>query len=266
MTATTRPPATTRATTDPMRRTARAAGVLYLLTFVSIPTLALYNPIRDHADFILGAGTSTGVLWGAGSEVIVGIAGISTAVVLFPVLKRQSETAALGLVAARLLETTLIFVSVISLLTIITLRSDVAATAGADKASLTTTGHALLAVYDRTFLLSQSLMPVFCDLLLGYLLYRSRLVPRIFPMVAFIGAPLLLASDISIFFGVLDRVAPIAGLAVVPVALFELCLGLWLLVKGFNPSSPVLTRRTIDVDIPSPRAGGQLEQRSAESV
>jgi hypothetical protein len=249
-----------------MRRTARTAGVLYLLTFVSIPTLGLYNPIRDHADFILGAGSSTGVLWGAGAEVVVGVAGISTAVVLFPVLKRQSETAALGLVAARLLETTLIFVSVSSLLTIITLRDDVAGTAGADKASLTTTGHTLLAVYDRTFLLSQSLMPVFCDLLLGYLLYRSRLVPRIFPIVAFVGAPLLLASDIAIFFGVLDRVAPIAGLAVVPVALFELSLGLWLLVKGFNPSSPVLARSDADVAIPSPRAGTRLEQRSAEPV
>jgi hypothetical protein len=266
MTATTRTPASTRAPIDPMRRTARAAGVLYLITFVSIPTLALYNPIRDHADFILGAGSSTGVLWGAGSEVVVGLAGISTAVVLFPVLKRQSETAALGLVAARLLETTLIFVSVISLLTMITLRTDVAGTAGADKASLTTTGHALLAVYDRTFLLSQSLMPVFCDLLLGYLLYRSRLVPRIFPIVAFVGAPLLLASDIAIFFGVIDRVSPIAGVAVVPVALFEFSLGLWLLVKGFNPSSPLLARRTTDVGIPSPRAGGQLEQRSAEPV
>jgi Domain of unknown function (DUF4386) len=267
MTATTRSPATTRATTDPMRRTARFAGVLYLLTFVSIPTLVLYNPVRDHADFILGAGSSTGVLWGAGAEVVVGIAGISTAVVLFPVLKRQSETAALGLVAARLLETSLIFVSVISLLTIITLRNDVAGTAGADNASLTTTGHALLAVYDRTFLLSQSLMPVFCDLLLGYLLYRSRLVPRIFPIVAFVGAPLLLASDIAIFFGVLDRVSPIAGVAVVPVALFELSLGLWLLVKGFNPSSPVLARRTPDVDIPAPRAAREhLDERGAELV
>src|SRR3954453_8534800 len=143
-----------RTTPDSMRRTARIAGVLYLITFVSIPTLALYRPVIDHVGtFVLGAGGDTGVLWGALSEVVVGLAGISTAVVLFPVLKRQSETAALGLVAARLLETTLIFVSVISLLTMITLRTDVAGTAGADKASLTTTGHALLAVYDRTFLL-----------------------------------------------------------------------------------------------------------------
>ena len=260
-------PAMARAATDPSRRTARIAGLLYLLTFVSIPTLALYNPIRDHADFILGAGSDTGVMWGAFSEVIVGIAGVGTAVVLFPVLKRQSETAALGLLAARLLETTLIFVSVISLLTIITLRSDVAGTAGADKASLTTTGHTLLAVYDRTFLLSQSLMPVFCDLLLGYVLYRSRLVPRIFPIVAFVGAPLLLASDVAIFFGVYDRVAPIAGVAVLPVAVFELSLGVWLVVKGFNPSSPVMARQTTDVVIPAPRTSTRRpDERSAEVV
>src|SRR3954452_7173919 len=96
---------------DPMRGTARTAGVLYLITFVSIPTLALYRPVIDHVGtFVLGAGGDTGVLWGARSEVVVGLAGIGTAVVLFPVLKRQSETAALGLVAARMLETSLIFV------------------------------------------------------------------------------------------------------------------------------------------------------------
>jgi hypothetical protein len=248
-----------------MRRTARIAGVLYLLTFVSIPTLVLYNPIRDHADFILGAGSDTGVLWGALSEVVVGLTGIGTAVVLFPVLKRQSETAALGFVTARVVETCLIFLSVSSLLTIITLRHDVAGTAGADKASLTTTGHTLLAAYDRTFLLSQSLMPVFCDLLIGYVLYRSRLVPRILPLVAFVGAPLLLASDLAIFFGVIDRVAPVAGIAVIPVALFELSLGIWLVAKGFNPSSPVLAQPNADVRIPSQRvADSHLDQRVAD--
>jgi hypothetical protein len=246
-----------------MRRTARIAGVLYLLTFVSIPTLVLYNPVRDNADFILGAGGDAGVLIGALSEVVVGVAGIGTAVVLFPVMKRQSETAALGLVAARVVETCLIFVSVVSLLTIVTLRDDVAGTPGADNASLTTTGHMLLAVYDRAFLLSQSLMPVFCDLLLGYLLYRSRLVPRILPIVAFVGAPLLLASDLAIFFGVYDRVAPIAGLAALPVAAFELSLGVWLIAKGFNSSSPVMTRPATDLDIPAPRTG-QPDQRAAE--
>ena len=237
MTATTNTAAATRAAKDPMRRTARTAGVLYLITFVSIPTLALYRPVKEHVgSFVLGAGSDTGVLWGAASEVVVGLAGIGTALVLFPVARRQSETAALGFVAARLMETTLIFVGVISLLSILTLRNDIAGTVGADPAALVTTGHGLAAVYTWTFLLSQSLMPVFCDLLLGYVLYRSALVPRFLPIIAFIGAPLLLISDIAIFFGVYTNLSPIALFAGLPVAVFELTLGIWLIVKGFKPS------------------------------
>jgi Domain of unknown function (DUF4386) len=163
-------------------------------------------------------------------------------VVLFPVLKRQNESAALGLVTARVLETSLIFVGVISLLSIVTLRTDVAGTAGADRAALVTTGHGLVAVYNWTFLLSQSLMPVICDLLLGYLLYRSRLVPRFLPIMAFVGAPLLLASDIAVFFGVYDKGSTLDGLAVVLIAGFEFLFGVWLIVKGFNASSPLLAK------------------------
>jgi Domain of unknown function (DUF4386) len=261
--------ASPRPATDPMRRTARTAGVLYLVTFVSIPTLALYRPVKDHVgSFILGAGSDTGVLWGALSEVVVGLAGIGTAVVLFPVLKRQSESAALGVVTARVVETSLIFVGVITVLTVVTLRNDVAGTAGANPAALVTTGHGLVAVYTWTFLLSQSLMPVIVDLLLGYLLYRSALVPRILPIVAFVGAPLLLASDIAVFFGAYTNVSPVAALAALPIAAFEFVLGVWLIVKGFNPSSPLFAQPNTDVGsparVPPPRTGGtQFDERAA---
>ena len=253
MNATTHPAAATRPATDPMRRTARVAGILYLLTFVSIPTLALYKPVKDHVGtFVLGAGNDTGVLWGALSELIVGLAGIGTAVVLYPVAKRVSQTAALGFVTARVLETSLIFVGVVSMLSIITLRTDVAGTAGVDSAALVTIGHSLVAVYKWTFLLSQSLMPVACDLLLGYVLYRSGLVPRILPIVAFVGAPLLLASDIAVFFGVYANVSPLAALAALPVAAFEFSLGVWLVVKGFSPSSTLMAAPATDDRIPVP--------------
>ncbi|MCU1671754.1 MAG: hypothetical protein JWP40_4681 [Blastococcus sp.] len=253
-----------------MRRTARIAGVLYLLTFVSIPTLALYNPVKDHVgSFVLGVGSDTGVMWAALSEVVVGLAGIGTAVVLFPVLKRQSETAALGVVTARLLETTLIFVGVISMLSIVALRSDVAGTAGTNSTSLITTGHSLVAVYSWTFLLSQSLMPVVVDLLLGYLLYRSGLVPRILPMIAFVGAPLLLASDLAVFFGAYSNVSVVALLGALPVAVFEFSFGVYLIVKGFKASSPLMTQPNTDVrvpaSVPAPRTGGrQLDEQGAE--
>ncbi|MGY1604897.1 DUF4386 domain-containing protein [Geodermatophilus sp. SYSU D00815] len=237
MTTTVPAPAATRPSPDPMRRTSRAAGILYLLTFVSMPTLALYQGVRGEADFVLGAGSDTGVLLAAFTEVVVALAGIGTAVVLFPVAKRVSETAALGFVTSRVVEGALIVVGVVSVLTLLTLRTDVAGTAGADPAALVTTGHALSAVYDWTFLLSQSLMPVFNGLCLGYVLYRSGLVPRILPALGLVGAPLLLASDVAIFFGLYDRAAPVAALAAVPIAVWEFSLGVYLTVKGFRPAA-----------------------------
>jgi hypothetical protein len=220
---------------DPMRRTALTAGILYLLTFVSLPTLVLYQPVRNAVGtFVLGAGSDTGVLWGAFSEVVVGLAGLATAVVLYPVTKRVSRTAALGLVTARLIETSLLFVAVVHLLSILTLRNTVTGTVGADSSALVTVSQALVAGYNWTFLLSGSLMPVACDLLLGYLLFRSGLVPRILPIIAFIGAPLLLVSDIAVFTGVVPQVSAITGLAALPVAVFEFSLGVWLIIKGFR--------------------------------
>jgi len=237
MTITAHAPAATRPAVDPMRRTSLAAGVLYLITFVSIPTLWLYSPVRDHADFVLGAGSASGVLWGAFSEVVVALAGVGTAVVLFPVAKRQSETAALGFVTSRVLEGALIIVGVVSLLTLVSLRNDVAGAAGADTGSLLTAGHTQLAVYDSVFLLSQSLMPVFNALCLGYVMYRSRLVPRILPVLGLVGAPLLLAADIAILFGVIDRAGTIAGFTFIPIAVWEFSLGVYLTVKGFRPAA-----------------------------
>jgi hypothetical protein len=237
MTTTVPTPEATRPAIDPMRRTSLAAGILYLLTFVSIPTLALFQPVRERADFILGAGADTGVRWGAFSEVVVALAGIGTAVVLYPVAKRVSQTAAIGFVSARVLEGALILVGVASVLSVLTLRHDVAGTPGADEASLLTTGHALAATYDGAFLLSQSLMPAFNALCLGFVMYRSGLVPRILPLMGLIGAPLLLAADAAIFFGVLDRSAPVAVLTALPIAVWEFSLGVYLTVKGFKPSA-----------------------------
>jgi hypothetical protein len=230
-------PAEPRPAPDSIRRTSLAAGILYLISFVSIPSLLLYNPVRDNADFVLGAGSDTGVLLAAFLEVVVALAGIGTAVVLFRVARRQSETAALGFVTARVLEASLIIVGVISLLSLVTLRHNVAGTAGADPASLITIGQTHLATYDWAFLLGQSLMPVFNALCLGYVMYRSGLVPRILPIMGLVGAPLLLASDIAIFFGVIDRVSPVAALAFIPIAVWELSLGLYLTIKGFKPAA-----------------------------
>jgi hypothetical protein len=223
-----------RAPMDKMRRTALIAGVFYLITFVSIPTLALYGPVRDHRDWVLSSGASTGVLLGGFLEVIVALAGIGTAVTLYPVVKRQNEGVALGFVAARVLEAGMIFAGVVSLLSLVTLRQDLGGASGADAAALVTAGASHVAVYNWTFLLSQSLMPGVNALLLGSLLYRSRLVPRIIPVLGLIGAPLLIASVFATLFGGIKLGSPL--FAALPVAAWELSLGVWLVVKGFRPS------------------------------
>jgi Domain of unknown function (DUF4386) len=201
---------------SPLRRTALVAGLLYLLTFVSIPTLALYGSVHDP-NYIVGPGPDTAVLFGGVLEVIVALAGIGTAVALYPVLKRQNEGVALGLVGSRVLEAAGILAGVACLWSIVSLRQ-----AAAGPGALVT-GQTLAILYDRIFLLSQSLMPVVNDVLLGFLLYRSRLVPRVLPLLAFIGAPLLLASDLAVLFGAVERVSALPAIAALPVALLSSC-------------------------------------------
>ena len=147
------------------RRTALVAGTFYLLTFVSMPTLGLYSGLRA-TDFLTTSGSDSGAIWGAFLEVIVALAGIGTAVTLYPIVRRQNESLALGFVTARTLEAAMIFSGVASILSLVSLHQD---HAGVEAA---TTGHALVLHYNGVFLLGQSLMPG----LNACLLYTSRCV------------------------------------------------------------------------------------------
>lgn len=221
-----------RAPMDQQRKTALVAGVLYLVTFISIPALLLISPVLSNPDYITGAGSDTQVILGCLLDVVTALACIGTAVVLFPVVKRQNEALALGFVTARVFEAAVIVIGVVSLLAVVTLRQD---TAGADTTALAATGQALVAVRDWTFLLGPGIMPAFNALLLGTLLYRSRLVPRIMPLLGLIGAPLLLASSTATLFGVNEQVSVFSFITTLPIAVWELSLGIYLVVRGFRP-------------------------------
>jgi Domain of unknown function (DUF4386) len=212
------------------RKVSLAAGILYLFTFVSIPTLALYRPVK-RANYVIGTGPDTAAIFGGVLEIIVALAGIGTAVVLFRVLKKQNKEVALGLVASRTLEAATIFLGVAFLLSVVTLRK-----AGAGSDALVTS-HALVALYDRIFLLGQSFMPAVDDLLLGFLLYQSRLVPRALSRIGLVGAPLLVAGYLAVLFDLVGQHSSLAGLSAFPVAIFEFSLGVWLVAKGFNPEA-----------------------------
>ena len=236
MTTTMHATATKPAGMTSLRKTALVAGIFYLITFISIPTLALYGPVKNHRDWILTSGSNTAVLVGAFLEVIVALAGIGTAVTLYPVVKRQNEGVALGFVTSRLLEAAMIFTGVLSLLSLVTLRHDLGGAAGANAAALVTTGASHVAVYNWTMLLGQTLMPCINALLLGTLMYRSRLVPRIIPIIGLIGAPLLIAGVIVTLSAGTGHISALQAIGTLPVAAWEFSLGVWLVVKGFRPS------------------------------
>jgi hypothetical protein len=229
-----------RPTEPPQRRTARIAGVLFLVTFAtSIPAVLLYDAVLNDTGFILGAGAETSVLLGAFLELILIVANIGTAVVLFPILKRQSESLALGYVTARVIESTFIAVGILSLLAVVTLRQDLAGT-GTDPATLVTAGRSLVAVHDWTFLLGPGfVVGIGNGLLLGYLMFRSGLVPRRMAMLGLVGGPLVCLSGIAVLLGAIEPGSAGQLIATIPEFAWELSLGIYLTVKGFKPS-PIL--------------------------
>jgi hypothetical protein len=235
MTTTATAVAPTRA--DATRPYARAAGIFYLITFAaSIPALLLIGPVLNDSDYIVSTGEDTRVLAGCFLDFVNALAGIGSAVAVFPVVKRLNESLALGFVMSRMVEAAVIMIGVVSLLAVVTLRQDLAG-GGADPATLTTTGQALVAVRDWTFLFGPGFMPAINALLFGTLLYRSGLVPRIIPTLGLIGAPLLLTAGMFTVFGHNTQISGWSMLATLPIATWELSVGIYMVTKGFRPST-----------------------------
>ena len=219
------------------QKIARVAGVLFVITFITAipPALFFYVPVLDDPDYIVGAtGADTSVSFGAFLELLLIIANIGTAVVLFPLLRRQNEILILGYVTARLVECAFIAIGILSLLTVVTLRQEAA---GADAGSLLTVGESLVALHNWT----RQLGPGFVvglgnGLILGYLMYRSALVPRGLAVLGLIGGPLIIVSGVAVLLGVIEAGSVWQAIATIPEFFWELSLGIWLTVKGFNPS------------------------------
>lgn len=223
-----------------LRKRARIAGIFFIVTFISIAALPLYHSVLGDHSFILGAGGDTGVYLGAVAEIITLIAGIGTAVALYPVLRRQNESLALGYVTVRVVESSLIAVGIVGLLAVVTLRGDLAGTADTNHASLILTGRSLVAVHNATFLLG----PAFCaaignGLMLGYVLLRSGLVPRRFAQFGMAAGSLALITAILVLFGAYDQVSGTSGILTLPEAVWEFSLGMYLVAKGFRREASV---------------------------
>ncbi len=248
-----RPSGTKRPSMSTMRKTALVAGVLYLATFLSsIPAVFLQGPVFDNTNFILGGGNDALVRFGALLDIVNGLTAIGTAVALYSVVKRQHEGLAIGFVASRLFEAATLFIGIVCVFAIVTLRQTGAA--GGDAATLVTVQRSFLAIRDWSFVLGTG-VPALNAFLLGTLMYRSRLVPRAIPVLGLIGAPLFTSWIVGYIFGITDGGSAWHAIAVAPIFFWELSLGLWMTFKGFRKEAPLMVEAAAEAASPDSSAG-----------
>jgi hypothetical protein len=222
----------------------RVFGWFFLATFLtSIPAYFIgYAKILDNPGLITGAGAdpSTGVATGATLEVLLIVANVATAVLAYPVLKRESEIGAIGYVSARLVEGIFIAIGIVSALAFLLMRQEGTA------ASTPVLGEAFVALYYRAFLVGPGFFAGLANgVILGYLLYRSELVPRGMTWLGLIGGPLVMITGIAVMFDAIDRGGAVQTIATIPEFLWELSLSIYCIVKGFRLSSPILQGETV---------------------
>lgn len=219
---------------DDPQRIARLTGVLFLITFAtSIPALLLYDPVLNDARYIVGGGADGRVLFGAVLELLLIVSNIGTAVVLYPIFRRRYRILALGFVTARIVESVFIAIGIVSLLAVVTLRRE-----ATDGDALVPIGKALVALHDWTFVLGPGfVVGIGNGMILGYLMYRSELVPRRMAMLGLVGGPLICLSGIAVVLNVFEKGGAGQLIATIPEFFWELSLGIYLTVKGFKPAA-----------------------------
>jgi hypothetical protein len=219
------------------RGTAVAVGVFFLITEVAaIAGLLLYQPLLSDPDYVIGAGADNRVLLGGFFELVLVAAIVGTGVTLYPIVRNQSQSVALGYLCTRLLEAVVILVGIVGVLSAVTLRQDLAGTPGTDSAALVAVGKSLVAIHDWTFLLGPNFLLGANSLLLAYLMYRSRLVPRLIAALGLIGGLLICVSATAVMFGLYEQVSTVGTVAALPVFAWEVSLAVYLIVKGFRSS------------------------------
>ena len=211
-------------------------GVLFIITFItSIGALALFQPVLDDpVGYIAGGGKDNQIYLGAFLELLLVISNVGTAVVLYPIARRQNEALAMGYVGARIIESVFIATGIIFVLGVVGLRHDLP---GAEDAAFT-----LAALKDLTFLFGPNLIVPFGNgLILGYLMYKSGLVPRRMAWFGMVGGPLLLFGSFGVLFDWWDAGSTVPSLLVIPEIIWEAFLGIYCAIWGFRKDSPILS-------------------------
>lgn len=232
------------------RKAARIFGWFFIATFLtSIPARFLFidglGADWENMRFVPGAGSETSMYLGAILEFGVIAANVATAVVLYPIVKRQSERLALGYLAARVMESAFILVGLLSIISVVSVSDALAGASAAEAASLTVQGNSLVSTYEWAFLFGPGLVVGFGNgLILGWLMYRSGLLPRRMAMLGLVGGPMLILSFVFQLFGVYENGSGPSFLLALPEIAWEASLGVYAAWKGFRPS-PIT--KTVDL-------------------
>jgi Domain of unknown function (DUF4386) len=225
---------------------ARVFGALYLLTFVtSIAALLLFQPVLDDpAGYVANGGSDNRIFFGAFLELLLIITNIGTAVVIYPLVRRQNPVLAIAYVTARIVECTFILVGILAVLSVVTLSQQ---NAGGDEGAI---AYTLAALKDWTFILGPGFIVGWGNgLILGYLMYASGLMPRSLTWLGLVGGPLIIASGIASMFGGGHPHEWYQGIATIPEFLWELSLGIYPLIWGFR-RVPIVDQYDRDQGIP----------------
>ena len=234
-----------------LKKTGKLFGWLFIATFVtSIPARLLFvsglGASWEDMSFIPGALSENQMFLGAILEFGVIAANIATAIVLYPVVRRRFHAGAIGYVAARITESAFILVGLLSLLSVVSVSQQLASASGATDAALAAQGGTLVSTYDWSFLFGPGLVVGFGNgLLLGYMMFKSGLVPRRMAMLGLIGGPMLIASFGFQLFGVYENGSPASFLLALPEIAWEASLGIYAAWKGFRTPTPAAG--TIDI-------------------
>ncbi|WP_107772246.1 DUF4386 domain-containing protein [Nocardioides sediminis] len=230
------PAATRRTTFDPTRRAATIVGWLFIVTYVTsiAAKVGFYPPLFD-GNYVTGPGQDSRVLWGAFAEAILIIANIGTATAMYTVVRHRYPNLGLSFIAARIMESVFIGVGILAVLTVVTLRQDYAAADEQSAAGLATVGDAFLAMQEWTFNLGpQLVVGVGNGLILGWMMWRTGLVPRRLAVLGLIGGPFLIATGSAAILGLIEPGGAVQTLSATPEFFWELGLGIYLVVKGFR--------------------------------
>lgn len=220
------------------RRNAILIGIYFILAAVtSIIGLIMYGPLLNQSNYLVaGAANGNQIVFAAVMELSLVVSMVGTAVTMFPILRQYSERIALAHLCFRFFEAVVIMIGITSMLALLTLSREFSSSTAADEQSYRVVGTALIAIHDWTFMIGPNFMLGINTLMYSYIFFQTRLIPRPIAIIGLVGANSVFLAALLELFGIIEQLSTWGAILAIPVALTEMSLAIWLIIKGFNPN------------------------------